>query len=210
MRGIDIISKRFSAFEKRALREILDFKKDDLIYELGAGRGNFSLILAFLNKKVISLDLSFEGNFWKLILVKKLFSLKNFQAKKADIAKMNYGDFENNISFIFAGRFLHYLKYDEAERLLKILKKKMQKGGHLYFSISALGTDLARDYNGENIKIEERFFKIKKELRGRFKIKESVCLYSLEEAEKLFSKYFKILSIEKTAFGNINIILEKE
>ncbi len=62
-RGIDIISHRFSGLEKEVLKTALDLKKDDCFYELGAGRGNFSLILALMHKKIFSLDLTFEKNF---------------------------------------------------------------------------------------------------------------------------------------------------
>ena len=124
------------------------------------------------------------------------------------MAKMNYSDFKNNISLIYGGRFLHHLRYKEAEQLLKILKKKSKKDAFLFFSLSALGTDLAKDYEGQDIPLKNRFFKIKKELRERFKIKEKVCLYSLKEVEDLFSKYFQIIKVKKTAFGNINIILK--
>ena len=123
---------------------------------------------------------------------------------------MNYTDFNQNISFVFSGRFLHYLKYSDAEKMLKILHKKTKVGAKLYFSISGIDTDLAENYFGKNVEIEKRFFKISANLQNRFSIKEKVCLYSEAEAEKLFSKYFSVLKIEKTAFGNINIIAEKK
>ena len=123
---------------------------------------------------------------------------------------MNYLDFQDNISFLFAGRFLHYLNYQEAEKLLKILNKKMKKEGKLFFSISGINSDLAKNYYGKETNVENRFFEIAPEIRKRFQIKERVCLYTIKEVEKLFERYFKILKIEKTAFNNINIILEKK
>lgn len=122
---------------------------------------------------------------------------------------MNYGDFQDNISFIFAGRFIHYLKYQEAKRLLKILARKTGNGAKLYFSVSGIDSDLAKNYLGKGIDIEKRFFKIDKSLRKRFEMGEKVCLYTEEEVESLFSKYFKVVKVEKTAFGNINIVVRK-
>ncbi len=85
----------------------------------------------------------------------------------------------------------------------------MKVGGKLFFSISGIETDLAQGYIGKKIVIEKRFFKINPDLQVRFQIFTPICLYSKEEAEKLFSKYFHILKIEKTAFGNINIVAIK-
>ncbi len=209
--GIDITSRRFSKFEKQSLVEILNFKKDDVIYDLGSGQSYFSIILGFLGKKVFSIDKNFEKKTdFKIKILKKLFGLKNLNIEKRDIANMNYSDFKNNISLVYSARFLHYLKYSEAQKLLKILHKKMKVGGKLYFSISGIDTGLAENYAGKNVEIENRFFKISEDLQNRFQIKEKVCLYTENEAEKLFSNFFTISKIEKTAFGNINIIAQKK
>ncbi len=58
--GIDIISRRFSSFEKQVLMDSINFKKDDLIYDLGSGQAYFSLVLAFLGKKIFTIDKHFE------------------------------------------------------------------------------------------------------------------------------------------------------
>lgn len=208
--GIDIISKRFSTFEKKVLIECLDLKKDEIIYDLGSGQSFFSIVLAFLGKRIFAIDKDFEkGSFLKIQILKKLFRLTSLHIQKRDISKMNYKDFQNNISLIYSGRFLHYLKYPDAQKLLKILHKKMKVGGKLYFSVSGIDTDLAKNYEGKNVEIENRFFKISEDLQKRFQIEEKVCLYSENEVEKLFSEFFQVLEISKTAFGNINVIAEK-
>jgi SAM-dependent methyltransferase len=208
--GIDIISKRFSSFEKKAIRKCLELKKDDVIYDIGSGQSYFSIVLAFLGKKVYAIDKDFEKfSFLKINILKKLFRLKNLHIHKKDISKMEYKDFEN-ISLVYSGRFLHYLRYSEAQQLLKILRKKLKKGGMLYFSVSGIDSDLAKGYNVKNIKIENRFFKIPKNLQNQFSIKEKVCLYSETEARELFSQFFSVLEVSKTAFGNICITAVKE
>ena len=209
--GIDIISKRFSAFEKKALLDCLDLKRDDIIYDLGSGQSYFSLVLSFLGKKIFAIDKEFENfSFWKIHMVKKLFRLKNLKIEKRDILQMNYKDFNDNVSLIYSGRFLHYLSHNDAQRLLKILHKKMKVGGKLYFSISGIDTDLAVGYEGKGVKIENRFFPIADDLQKRFQIQEKVCLYSEKEVKELFSQYFEVIEISETAFGNINLIAERK
>ncbi len=123
---------------------------------------------------------------------------------------MNYKDFQDDISLVYSGRFLHYLEYSDAEKLLKILSKKMNKKGKIYFSISGIKTGLAKNYKGINVNIEKRFFYIDKNLQERFKIKNQVCLYSKNEVEKLFSKFFDILEIKETKFFNITVIAQSK
>ncbi len=209
-RGIDILSGRFSEFEKKALIELFALSKGDLIVEFGSGKGNFSMIAALMNKKIHSFDLNFLDNYWKLILFKKLFNLRKWEITKKDLARTGFKDLEGDISLVISFRFLHYLKYEEADNLLKILNKKMKKNSLGFFSISGIKTDLAEGYEGWEVELDKRFFKIKKDLRERFQIYEKVCLYKKEEIESLFGKYFEILFLEETLFGNINIIFKKK
>ena len=59
--GIDIISKRFSSFEKNALKECFNLEKDKVIYDLGSGQSYFSIVLSFLGKRVFAVDKHFEN-----------------------------------------------------------------------------------------------------------------------------------------------------
>jgi SAM-dependent methyltransferase len=194
--GIDIISKRFGILEKKALKEISELNRDEKVYDLGSGQSFFSIVVAFLGRKIFAIDKNFEKKtFFKLKFLKKVFNLKNFTVIKKDISKLNYKNFEDNISIVYSSRFFHYLKYTDGKNLLKILSKKLKKNGKVYFSISGIDSDLSKGYFGKGIELEKRFFKISEKIQDRFQIKEKVCLYSQEEIKNLFSEFFEIEEI---------------
>lgn len=209
--GIDITSKRFGVLEKKALKEIFKLNKDEKIYDLGSGQSFFSIVVAFLGRKIFAVDKNFEKKtFFKLKILKKLFNLKNLIIIKKDISKINYKNFEDNISIIYSSRFFHYLKYSDGKNLLKILSKKLKKNGKIYFSISGINSDLGKNYFGKGIELEKRFFKISKKIQDRFQIKEKVCLYSQKEIKNLFSEFFEIEEIWESNFKNIFVVARKK
>ena len=209
--GIDITSKRFGILEKKALQYIFKLHKDEKVYDLGSGQSFFSIVVAFLGRQIFTIDKHFENfSFFKLKVLKKLFNLKNFSIIKKDISKLNYKDFEDNISIIYSSRFFHYLSYEDGKSLLKILSKKLKKDGKIFFSISGIDSDLGKDYQGQGIELEKRFFKISSKIQKRFQIEEKVCLYSQEEVKDLFSQFFQIEEIWEPDFKNIFIIARKQ
>jgi cyclopropane fatty-acyl-phospholipid synthase-like methyltransferase len=194
--GKDITSKRFGILEKKALNHIVELNNDEIVYDLGSGQSFFSIIIAFLGKRIFTIDKNFNNfSFFKLKVLKNIFNLKKIKVIKKDISKMSYKDFENNISTIYSSRFFHYLTYSEGIQLLKILSKKMKEGGLIYFSISGINSDLGFEYKGKDIDLEKRFFEISSTLKKRFEIEEKVCLYSIDEIKKIFSKFFVIEEI---------------
>jgi cyclopropane fatty-acyl-phospholipid synthase-like methyltransferase len=194
--GVDITSKRFGFLEKEALREIMILNRGQKVYDLGSGESFFSVVVSFLGLKVFAIDENFKNfSFFKLKILKKIFGLKKLKIIKRDISKLDYKDFEGDISIVYSARFFHYLDYAEGKKLLKIVSKKLNKDGKIFFSISGLNADLAKGYGGREVDIEKRFFKISKDLQERFEIKKKVCLYSKKEIEKLFSEFFEIQQI---------------
>ncbi len=203
--GIDISSRRMSKLEKEAVSFALTLPKNSVCLDLGAGCGFFSLVLTFLHQKVYLIDQKIN---WKIKLIKKIFALENLILLQKDISKMNYADFPDNISLVYSARFFHYLKYEEAEKLLKILKRKCGKSNSckLFFSISGISSELGKSYAGQEKSIENRFDFLSMENQKKFHIKNKVTLYSQEDVQKIFSKYFDVQKAWQSDFGNIFVI----
>ncbi len=198
--GIDIISQRITKLEKETIRSALELPKNSTCLDLGCGQGYLGIILVFLHQKVYFIDQKIN---WKLRVLKKLFRLQNMILIQKDIRKMIYQDFPDNISLIYSGRFLHYMKYNEANNLLKILRKKSSKNGKIFLSVSGINSELGNGYLGNGKKIEERYDFLTKDHRNRFKIQEKVTLYNEQELQNLIQKYFQIESIWQSDFGNL-------
>ena len=107
------------------LSEIFILNKGEKVYDLGSGKSFFSVVVAFLGYNIFAVDSKID--FLKLNILKKIFKLKKLYILKKDIGKMKHKDFEKNISVVYSTRFLHYLKYREAEKLLKIIAKNPEK-----------------------------------------------------------------------------------
>jgi SAM-dependent methyltransferase len=183
VRGIDISSRRLDDLEKEFMKFIISGNNRDVVLDLGSGEGNVGISAGFLNKDVYLYDIyDFKD---RVEILKKNFAISKISFTKIDLSKVNYKTFPKNISAIYGGRFLHYLQYENAENLLKILFKNLKTGGKVFFSVTGVETEIANGYD-KNIKIEKRFFKIKDHLQERFLIKEKVTLYKKEEFEKLF------------------------
>jgi cyclopropane fatty-acyl-phospholipid synthase-like methyltransferase len=196
--GIDITSKRITDLEKETVKFALNLPKNSVCLDLGTGNGWLGIVLVFLHQKVYFIDKKIN---WKIRILKKLFKLKNMILIKKDINQMSYKDFPDNISLIYSGRFLHYLKYEEAKKLLKILKNKMNKNNNskLFFSVSGNDSELAKNRS-------EKYDFLSKENQKKFQIKEKVFLYSKKELQNLFEKYFETKKIWQSDFGNVFII----
>lgn len=205
--GLDIISKRITKLEKEALKEIVNSNRKLKVFDLASGSSFFGVACAFFGQKVFLYDRRIKLN---IKILKKIFRLKNLIYQKQNLKKVDYKTFPKNIDIIYCSRFLHYLKYSEAENFLKVIKKSLNKNGKVYFSISGIDSVLSENYKSKNKKIEERFSKLDFENQKKFKIKNKVCLYSKTEAEKLFEKYFKIIEIWQSDFGNIFIVAENK
>ena len=206
-RGIDISSKRLDDLEKLFFKFIVSGKNRDIVLDLGSGEGNVGISAGFLNKSVYMYDI--EDFSERIEILKNNFSISKIYFKKIDLRKADYKTFPKNIEAVYMGRFLHYLKYNDASSLIKILYKNMNYGARLFVSVTGTDTEIAENYN-KDINIEKRFFNIRDDLQERFLIKEKVTLYGKEELEKLFlDNNFKTKKIWENNFGNIKAIFEK-
>jgi cyclopropane fatty-acyl-phospholipid synthase-like methyltransferase len=196
--GIDITSKRITDLEKETVKFALNLPKNSVCLDLGTGNGWLGIVLVFLHQKVYFIDKKIN---WKIRILKKLFKLKNMILINKDIRQINYKDFPNNISLIYSGRFLHYLKNEEAKKLLKILNNKMDKNNDskLFFSVSGINSELGKDRSKE-------YSFLSKENQKKFQIKEKIILYDKKDLQDLFEKYFETNQIWQSDFGNIFIV----
>ncbi|PID83203.1 hypothetical protein CSB11_02560 [Candidatus Campbellbacteria bacterium] len=201
--GLDIVSKRITKLEKKAFEEILKSKRKLKILDLASGSSFFGLSCVFFGQRVFLYDKKINLN---IKIIKKIFKLKNLIYQKQNLKKINYKTFPKNIDIVYCSRFLHYLKYNQTENFLKILKKTLNNEGKIFFSISGINSELSKDYEDKEKNIQDRFSKLSFENQKKFKIKQKVCLYSKNETKELFEKYFKIQDIWESDFGNIFVI----
>ncbi len=199
MYGIDIVSKRLSKLDKEVIRFALESK--GVAVEFGAGYGNLSLILSLIGYKTYIYDLNPSE---KLLKVKDLLNLNLFVFKR-DIRDITSNELPKGIRIFVAERILHFLRYEECLRILKIVSGKMEKGGRMFLSFSGLNSPLGEGYEHKDLPIEKRFCEPSSDISKKFSIDVPICLYTLEDVRSLMKKIKKVreVHLRETPFGNI-------
>lgn len=199
MYGIDIISKRLSRLDKEVIRFALEGK--GIAVEFGAGYGNLSLILSLIGYKTYVYDLNPPE---KLLKVKDLLNLNLFVFKR-DIRDITSNELPEGIRIFVAERILHFLRYEECLRILKIIAGRMEKGGRMFLSFSGLNSPLGENYKHKDLPIERRFCEPSPEVSTKFSIDVPICLYTLEDVRNLMRKIKRVneIHLRETPFGNV-------
>ncbi len=205
--GIQITSTRIGKLEKKVIQEALNLPKSAVVLDLGAGNGFVSVILSLLQKEVYFYDLKID---FKLKIFKKLFASKKLHLEKKDLRKILASEFPRNIDLVYSARFLHYLSYEEAENFLRKFSARMKPGGKFFFTFSGLYSDIGKKYPCTEKKIFERNCFLEKSWQKKFEIREKITLYTKNEAQELFEKFFEIEEIWESDFKNIFIVGRKK
>ncbi len=208
--GIDVAKYRLDDLDKIILENIsrkLKSCQSPKVLILGSGAGGVALSLAKLNSniKVQAIDiLPYSNNFLHYqnqdsILTQKL---KFTQADMLEfVTNMETGCYTD----VVIQRSLHYLPYDSAVKLLKLLSEKII--GHLYLSVSGVNTAIATHYPNLKQPLNKRFFKLNEAGRKKFSISQPLCLYSLQDIMKVTTACgWRICYHKTSAFGNIKLV----
>lgn len=205
MYGIDVVSKRLSFLDKEVIKFALDWKGTKCVVEFGAGSGRLSLILALLGYRVFVYDKV------KPVFIEKLKDLGlKVEFKSQDIGKIKSHNLPEIIGIFVAERVLHFLRFSETKRVLKIVLNRMEKGGRLFVSLSGLNSPLGEGYAHKDLPVEKRFCTPSDKVMEKFKIDVPICLYTLADAEKLFvGLSVRKVFLRETPFGNVEGIFER-
>jgi hypothetical protein len=107
-------------------------------------------------------------------------------------------------------RMLHYVRYDEAMRMLKQLCRQMSLEGKLCLGISGMSSELSIGYEHGERPIENRFCVLASSMRHKHGIFREVCLYKKEEAVSMVqSVAFEVSKAWCSEFGNVKLIAGK-
>lgn len=207
--GSDISSQRIDELDHLALQHAVDIshKQNASAVDLGAGLGSQGIRFANLNINTLLIDnLDISKTINKLNkLTPHITDELTFLNK--DITKLDNTDLPKNIDIIFSQRFIHYLTYNEAKKLLSLLRQHIDYDGKLYLSTSGLNSELSQNYADVNTNVKNRYSELSQKMAEKHNIKVPVCLYSKIEFKNLIKDCdFMIEKIYKSDFGNIKVI----
>lgn len=214
--GSDISSQRLDTLDYEAILYALQLKagshhdksftlpKTLTALDLGCGLGVQSIRLASLGWHVTAIDRNpIEMTHITNDLLKWL-PMSYIKKDAQTIAKKDLNEF----SMVYSQRFLHYLKYDEAKKLLTLIVKMSHPHARFFLSVSGIDSELGTNYHRSQI--TKRFCNISTQLQVKHGITNPVCLYSMDEFLRLTKECgLNSLTTFPSAFGNIKGIFFK-
>jgi hypothetical protein len=196
---LDLETLRFVVSPKIPKRVALDF---------GCGLGVQGIRFAVLGCKSVLYDVVDIGE--RIERVKQALGIQNLEFRQIDLRRATPEDFPKDIGVAYSQRFIHYLRFDEASRLLEMLAGRLCPNARLFLSASGLGSELEAGYADSGVAIEHRFAPLANEMQVKHGIRENVCLYAIEDLERLVLAHgFGAIRTWTTPFGNVKGVFER-
>lgn len=207
--GSDIASQRMDALDRKCIEFALQLSgNDNYALDVGCGLGIQGVRLAVLGIETLLIDrLDINKT---LDLLSCSLGISNIQLLLEDVRKLTANDIPKRPNIVLSQRFIHYLKYQEAQTFLATIAKVMPVKSRLFISASGLYSELGDAYKDKEKNINERFCLLESTMAKKHHIKEPVCLYSEANIKTLVEPFgFAHLEIWSSSFGNIKSIFEK-
>jgi hypothetical protein len=110
----------------------------------------------------------------------------------------------------YSQRFIHYLRFQEAARLLATLASRLCPGARLFISASGMQSELSEGYPHAGNPLEERFALLASAMQAKHGVREPVCLYTKDELERLvLAQGFTAIRTWASPFGNVKGVFER-
>lgn len=208
--GVDIGSQRMDELDLEALRLAVSSSEihEKVAIDLGCGLGFQGIRLAILGWQSILYDILDIHD--RIDIVREVVGVQGLEFRKLDLRQASVNDFPPTIGLIFSQRFIHYLRFEEASRLLALVASKLCPSGRLFLSASGMESELGLGYVASEDPVEVRFAVLAPEMQEKHTIYEPVCLYREKELQNLaLPNGFRAVRIWSSPFGNVKGIFEK-
>lgn len=216
--GGEISSQREDALDRMALRDAAQATalipgRPAVAYDIGCGQGAMALKFANVGCAVVACDIepmphlaafadkalaasAAMPSARNAAAVQSLFMVVD-DARQVDWSRLPAPD------LVYSQRFLHYLRFPEAVALIRALTGRSPRC-NLYLSMSGRHSELGIGY--PDAPLECRFDYLSDEMAGKHGIAQKVCLYALEDAERLAAECgLEIIRLWRSEFGNVKM-----
>jgi len=200
--GADIASQRLDGLDRRAL-EFLLARRDEATtcVDLGCGLGWQGVRFGLLGASAALYDLMPPS-----ALVCSLLAITGLPLayRQIDLAELTPEQLPAHIDILFSQRFLHYLPYAAAQRLIAMTTEKLAMQGRCFLSVSGLKSELGQDYAHAGLPVEDRFTQLAPAMAAKHGIAEPIGLYTEDELVALAERCgLRALETWSSAFGNV-------
>lgn len=197
--GADISSQRLDMLDRDSISHCLKFDKLRCL-DLGCGLGEQAIRFAAINASVVAVDFIKMSD--RLRKANELFS-DRIEYIEGD-ARDAIDDLEAPFDCIYAQRFIHYLRADEAIELMRKLKALLSPSGKVFISASGMKSELGIDYKHRNQPWTRRFASLSSPIGRKHMILEPVCLYMPDDMATLaHNSGYTLDKMHVSEFGNL-------
>jgi hypothetical protein len=207
--GAEIAAQWVDELDLETLRFVVSPKiPKRLAVDFGCGLGVQGIRLAVLGCKSFLYDMVDIGE--RIDRIKQALGIQNLEFRQIDLRRATPEDFPEDIGVAYSQRFIHHLRFDEASHLLGMLAGRLCAKARLFVSASGLGSELGAGYVDYEKAIEYRFAPLASEMQAKHGIREPVCLYAMEELERIVLAHgFATIRTWTTPFGNVKGVFER-
>jgi hypothetical protein len=176
--------------------------------DFGCGLGAQGIRFAVLGCKAVLYDLVDIGE--RIERIRQALGVENLEFRQIDLRHAIPEDFPPAIGLVYSQRFIHHLRFEESSHLLAILAQRLCVKARLFISASGLGSELGVGYAHSRDPVEHRFAPLAREMQAKHRIREPVCLYTVEELERLVvAQGFAAIRTWASPFGNVKGVFER-
>ncbi len=203
--GHDISSQRLDELDRFALSCLLVENKKTFL-DIGCGEARVGLTASMMAYKTILIDI--------VNISEKIDRFLSVVDANVEFMHMDARHITcehiKDIDIAYSQRFIHYLTFEEAQKLLSCIYACSCHGAYLCISASGLNSELGVNYRGLHVPVEDRYFHLSDAASEKHNIRGKVCLYSANDLRHLaLSSKYKEEKIFVSEFGNIKGVFRK-
>jgi Methyltransferase domain len=184
--------------------------------DFGCGLGAQSVRFALSGANVYAIDLADTADVIQQLYGSEI-SAGNSRGEpgqiffvQTDIRDFDFASIQTGADFFYSQRALHYLRFQDAKKLLMQLRAISKVNTRLFIGVSGLDSPLGRNYAGRSQPIRDRFapLSLDEEVR-KHQILQPVSLYTESDlALLLLEAGFCEVRLWRSEFGNIKGIFK--
>jgi hypothetical protein len=177
-RGVDVSTGLVGHLDQLGLRYIKRHAAKGgrvKVVDLGGGSGGHSLRMARAGAAVWMVDIEDTARAAFSAAGRDEGLAVHFIHK--DFIEVEATDVPEGIDMLYSQRALHYLRYGEAQALLRKMLGRMVKKGRVYLSVAGVDSPFAQDYPHAGRPIEERFSPLAPEMREKYHLHLPIAVY---------------------------------
>jgi SAM-dependent methyltransferase len=207
--GVDTASQWMDELDLETLRFAVSPKVPKRVaVDLGCGLGTQGIRLGVLGCRSVLYDLVDISE--RIERVRQALGLDKLAFRQLDLRQATLEDFPPDTGVVYSQRFIHYLRFEEASRLIATLASRLCATGRLFISASGLGSELGNGYADAERPVEHRFAPLAGAMQNKHAVREPVCLYTVPELERLVTTHgFTVTRTWTSPFGNVKGVFER-